>query len=273
MSYFFNSIGSKDGSMHEQIQHFTKEIGKVFYGGIKLESGKNWDSTFEIITNAIEKIAENKKIVLFLDELPWMATKNSKLLTTLDYYWNQYWSRDNRIKLIICGSAASWIVDKIISNRGGLHNRITKQICLLPFNLSETNAFLESKDIRLTHNQIVQIYMVTGGVPYYLNNIRKGMSAAQNINLLAFTPNGLLFKEFDHLFAALFDTHELCVLIVKIIAERKSGINQEEIFKRVGDDKIKGKLGLQKLKELEAAGFIMRFKPYLHRKGVFIIKL
>lgn len=267
---FFNSTGSKDGSLTEQVQHFTKEIGRVFYGGIKLESSKNWDGTFEILTNAIENVSKNKKIVLFLDELPWMATKNSKLLTTLDYYWNQYWSRDNRIKLIICGSAASWIVDKIISNRGGLHNRITKQICLLPFNLSETKDFLEKKDIRLTHNQITQIYMVTGGVPYYLNNVRKGMSAAQNIDLLAFTPNGLLFKEFDHLFAALFDMYELCVRMVKIIAERKSGVSQEEIFKRLGDDKIKGKLGLQKLKELETAGFIIKFKPYLHKtRGIY----
>ena len=215
---FFNSTGSKDGSLTEQIQHFTKEISRVFYRGIKLEAGKNWDSTFELLTNAIETVSGNKKIVLFFDELPWMATKNSKLLTTLDYYWNQYWNRDNRIRLIICGSSASWIVDKIISNKGGLHNRITKQIRLLPFNLRETKAFLDKKDIRLTHNQITQIYMTTGGVPYYLNNIRKGMSAAQNIDLLAFTPDGLLFKEFDNLFAALFDMHELCTRIIKIIA-------------------------------------------------------
>jgi AAA+ ATPase superfamily predicted ATPase len=267
---FFNSTGSKDGSLIEQIHHFTKEIGKVFYGGIKLEPGKNWDSTFEILTKAIENSSVSRKIVLFLDELPWMATKNSRLLTTLDYYWNQYWSRDNRIKLIICGSAASWIVDKIISNRGGLHNRITKQICLLPFNLSETKSFLEKRDIRLTHNQITQIYMATGGVPYYLNNIKKGLSASQNIDLLAFTKDGLLAQEFDHLFAALFDMHELSVQIITIIAERKSGVSQEEIFKKVDDINIKGKLGLQKLKELESAGFIMKFKPYMHKtRGIY----
>ena len=267
---FFNSTGSKDGSLIEQVQHFTKEISKVFYRSIKLESSKNWDSTFELLTKAMETISGNKKIVLFFDELPWMATKNSKLLTTLDYYWNQYWNRDKRIRLIICGSSASWIVDKIISNKGGLHNRITKQIRLLPFNLRETKAFLDKKDIRLTHNQIIQTYMVTGGVPYYLNNIRKGMSAAQNIDLLAFSSDGLLFKEFDNLFAALFDMHELCVRIIKIIAECQSGVNQEDIFKKIGDEKNKGQLGLQKLKELEDAGFIIRFKPYLHKtRGIY----
>jgi uncharacterized protein len=267
---FFNSTGSKDGSLKEQIKHFTTEISKIFYGGIKLESDKNWDSTFELLTKAIENSYKNKKIILFLDELPWMATKNSKFLTTLDYFWNQHWSRDNRIKLIICGSAASWIVDKIISNRGGLHNRITKQIYLQPFNLRETKEFLDKKDIKLTHNQITQIYMVTGGVPYYLNNIKKGLSAAQNIDSLAFTKDGLLAGEFGNLFAALFDMHELSIDIIRIIAARNSGISQEEIFKQISTNNLKGKLGLQKLKELESAGFIIKFKPYMHKKrGIY----
>jgi AAA+ ATPase superfamily predicted ATPase len=267
---FFNSTGSKDGSLQEQIEHFTQEIGVTFYNGIKLELARNWDKTFEVLTKAIENVPKNKKIVLFFDELPWMATRNSKLLTTLDYYWNQHWSRDDRIKLIICGSSASWIVDKIINNRGGLHNRITKQICLLPFNLSETKTFLDKVGIKLTYNQVTQLYMVTGGVPYYLTHIEKGLSAAQNIDAMAFTKDGLLAQEFDNLFASLFDMHELCIEIIIAIAEKKSGISQEDIFKKVSSSNIKGKLGVQKLKELEAAGFIIRFKPYLHsKKGIY----
>ncbi len=266
--HFFNSTGSKDASLTDQVEHFTQEISKVFYGGIKLVPGKNWDKTFEILTSAIASISKNKKIVLFFDELPWMATKNSKLLTTLDYYWNQHWSRDSRIKLIICGSSASWIVDKIISNRGGLHNRITKQICLLPFDLKETKTFLDSKNIKLTHKQVTQIYMVMGGVPYYLNNIKKGLSASQNIDTLAFTKDGLLTNEFDNLFASLFDMHELSIELIKVLAGQRGGVSQEEIFKKIGG--IKGKLGIQKLKELESAGFVIRFKPYLHSKrGIY----
>lgn len=265
---FFNSTGSKDTSLTEQVGHFTEEISKTFYNGVKLVPGKNWDETFRILNSALATIGKTQKIILFFDELPWMATKNSKLLTTLDYYWNQHWTRNNRIKLIICGSSASWIVDKIISNRGGLHNRITKQICLMPFNLAETKSFLESKKINLTYKQVAQIYMVTGGVPYYLNNIKRGLSSAQNIDIIAFTKDGLLAREFDNLFASLFDMHELCIEIIKLIANSKCGVRQEEIFKKIGD--IKGKLGLQKLKELESAGFIIRFKPYLHsKKGIY----
>ena len=265
----FNSAGTKDGNLADQITLFTQEIARVFYNGAKITPSKNWNETFETLTSALSNIPQHKKIVLFMDELPWMATKNSKLLTMLDYYWNQHWSKDRRVKLIICGSSASWIVDKIINNKGGLHNRITKQICLMPFNLSETKAFLDQKGVKLVHNQIAQIYMVTGGVPYYLANIQKGLSATQNLDFLAFCNNGLLAKEFDNLFSSLFANHELSVELVKIIAQHKGGIGQEEIFNTIGGG-IKGKVGLQKLAELESAGFIARFKPYSNlRKGIY----
>ncbi len=230
---FFNSTGSKDGSLKEQIGHFTEEIGKVFYSGARLIAESSWDKAFKTLTSAIANVSRTKKIVLFLDELPWMATKNSKLLTTLDYYWNHHWSRDSRIKLIICGSSAAWIVNKIINNKGGLHNRITKQIQLLPFSLAETKAFLDTQGIKLTYSQITQLYMVTGGVPYYLTHIQKAMSSAQNIDALAFSKNGLLVQEFDNLFASLFDNYELCVQLITMIAEHKYGLAQAEIFKKV----------------------------------------
>lgn len=269
-AFFFNSTGSKDGTMTEQIEHFTEEIGRVFYNGVKLELGKNWDRTFDILTKAINNSPKNKKIILFFDEFPWMATKNSRLLTTLDYYWNQHWSRDKRIKLIICGSAASWIIDKIVSNRGGLHNRITKRIRLLPFNLCETKEFLDKKGIKLKPSQVTQVYMTTGGIPYYLNSIKKGLSAAQSIDALAFAKDSLLNDEFDYLFASLFDMHELCTQIITIIAQHKFGISQEDIFKKIDSSNIKGESGLRKLNELEEAGFIIKFKPYLHKKrGIY----
>ncbi len=266
---FFNSTGTKDGYLIEQIKHFTEEISKVFYNNISIIPGKNWDDTFNILTKALTNISPRKKVVLFLDELPWMATKNSKLLQTLDYYWNQHWSRNPRIKLIICGSSATWIIDKIISNRGGLHNRITQQIQLKPFNLKEVAAFFNNKQIKLTHKQICQIYMTMGGIPHYLGYIKKNLSAAQNIDALAFTKDGLLTQEFDNLFASLFQMHELCIELIMLIAEYRSGISQEEIFKKIGKG-IKGYSGLQKLKELETAGFIAKYIPYQHsKKGIY----
>jgi len=258
---FFNSTGAKNGSLLEQIEHFTKEISSVFYNDIKLTPGKNWDEAFEMLTKAIEALSKRKKVVLFLDELPWMATKNSKLLQTLDYYWNQRWSRNPNIKLIICGSSATWIIDKIINNRGGLHNRLTKQIHLKPFRLNEVKAFLKHRGIKLTNHQICKIYMVMGGVPHYLDHLEKSLSVTQNIDRLAFADGGLLVQEFDNLFSSLFTMHELCMQIIMIIADHGQGISQEEIFKKIGS-KIKGYAGLQKLKELQSTGFIMKYTPY-----------
>lgn len=266
---FFNVTGQKDGTLREQIALFTQQISKIFYGKLKLQRGKNWNETFEILTTAIEQAPKNKKIILFFDELPWMATRNSKLLQSLDYYWNQYWSNDKRIKLIICGSSASWIIHKIVRNKGGLHNRLTEKICLKPFKLPDTKKFLEHLGIKLKNAQILFIYMVTGGIPYYLSKIKKGWSAAQNIEKLAFSSNAFFLEEFDNLFAALFNNHEAYIKIIKIIATRRYGIGKTELLK-LCDESLVGAEGAKRLNDLEDAGFIASFKPHFHtRQGIY----
>lgn len=171
------------------MKHFVQQVGKIFYGGALLATPKSWDDAFNILTDAI-KLVPNKKIILFFDELPWMATKKSMLLQELDYYWNQHWTNNKKIKLIVCGSNASWIIQKIINNKGGLHNRITRKIHLEPFTLSDTKHFLTSRGVKLKDEQILMIYMVMGGIPYYLSYIEKGSSAMQIIEKLAFTEKG-----------------------------------------------------------------------------------
>lgn len=266
---FFDSVGEKKASLQKQIKHFTQQIGKVFYNGARLEVGKNWDATFEVLTDAINTVSSNKKVVIFLDEFPWMATKNSKLLESLDYYWNQHWSQNNRIKLIICGSSASWIIDKIVNNKGGLHNRLTQTISLAPFNLNETKKFLNHLGVKLNNRHILEIYMVTGGVPYYLTKIEKGLSATQNVEQLAFRKNSFLLNEFDNLFSSLFDESEIYVDMLRYIASCRYGLSQAELLKKMGTA-LQGKAGLRKLKSLEDAGFILGFTPHFHKKrGIY----
>ena len=266
---FLNTTGTLHGSMKEQIDNFTQQIGEAFYQGAQLKSGKNCNESFKILNDAIKAVSSNKKIVLFLDEFPWMATKNSKLLQSLDYYWNQHWSRDGRIKLIICGSSASWIIKNIINNKGGLHNRITRTIHLEPYNLKDTKRFLNHSGVKLNNQQITQLYMVTGGVPYYLSYVEKGLSATQNIGNLAFRRKSFLLGEFDNLFSALFEEAEVYINIVRTIAKKRYGIDQEELFNRIKDFS-KGGRSIDKLKALEDASFIIRFKPHLHnRKGIY----
>jgi uncharacterized protein len=210
-----------------------------------------------------------KKLFCFFDEFPWMATRRSRLIQNLDYYWNQHWSRNKRIKLVICGSSASWIIDKIINDQGGLHNRITKQILLEPLTLYDTKRFLYKQGIKLNDSQILQIYMVIGGVPYCLTHIKKGLSATQIIENLAFRKRDLLVDEFDNLFSSLFSSHKICIEMIRMIASCKYGIGKESLLRKLGKN-VMGKLGQTKLDELEKAGFIISFKPYEHKqKGVY----
>ena len=210
-----------------------------------------------------------RKIVLFFDEIPWMMTKKSRLLQTLDYYWNQHWSNNKRVKLIICGSSASWIIKKVINDKGGLHNRITQKIHLAPFNLHETKSYLNSLGVQLKNQQILLLYMATGGVVYYLSFVKKGLSATQLIENLAFSEKGVLFYEFDNLFSSLFDQSEVFIKIVQMLSKHPYGLGKRELLKRLGKSSIGGS-GIKKLEELEDAGFITSFTPHYHkRQGIY----
>jgi len=267
---FFTVTGVKDGKVSLQLKRFIKEIETVFYKGTEIKEGKNWFEAFDSLTEAIEKFTlREQRIVLFFDEFPWMATHRSGLLQALEYFWNHKWSNDSRIKLIICGSSASWIINKIINNKGGLHNRITRKIKLMPFDLEETNLFLQARDIKLNYKQITQLYMVTGGIPYYLLNLKTGFSSTQLIEQLAFQHNSLLLKEFDNLFASLFNNADDYVDLLRVIAKNRYGITQKELIK--GSRKIsRGGGAVRKLIELEEAGFIISFTPHLHyKRGIY----
>jgi len=263
---FFYATGIQHGMMSDQINRFTKEIGRVFYQGIDIKERKNWVETFDLLSDALEKnLPKNKKIILFFDEFPWMATHKSGLLQALEHRWNHSWSHDKRIKLIICGSSASWIINKIINNKGGLHNRITRQIHLMPFNLQETRALLESQKVHLIPKQITELYMATGGVPYYLSYAEKNQSAAQIVDKLAFQKNSLLFNEFDNLFSSLFENSAPYISLLRFIAKSHPGISQEQIINQF-DSVSRGGRMVERLKELEDTGFIISFVPHLHKK-------
>lgn len=263
---FFNVTGIQKGTKEMQIRRFTKEIGKVFYHGAEIKEQKNWVDTLDNLSMAIENtVPKNKKIVLFFDEFPWMATHKSGLLQALEHCWNHQWSNDSRIKLIICGSSASWIINKIINNKGGLHNRITRKIHLMPFNLAETAEFLTSLKIKLDYKQIIELYMVTGGVPYYLMAAEKNKTATQLIDQLAFSKNSILFNEFDNLFSSLFENSENYIDLLRTVGKKHRGVSLEEILKGSHDISRGGRV-LERLKELEDTGFILSFMPHEHKK-------
>lgn len=267
---FFHVTGLQKGSSKEQLDEFAKQIGTTFYQSPSIIPRERWRDAFEDLTQAINKISKEKTIVLFFDEFPWMATPRSRLLPALELYWNRYWVFDKRIKLIICGSATSWIIENIINNKGGLHNRVTRTIQLKPFSLHETESYLKEHQILLNHRQILDLYTVLGGVPLYWSFIRKGRSAQQCIDELCFQSDGPLVKEFGRLFASLFEDPKPYTDLIRILAKHRYGVGQSEL---ITQSKLPdGGNTVRRLHQLEEAGFITSLVPYGHKdKGIYYV--
>ena len=260
---YMEVTGLFEGSMKQELEIFTRALSKCFFKNAPLATPNHWFAAFELLNAQL--ITPNKKLrVVFFDELPWLTTKRSGLLSALDHYWNTKWSKMSNLIVIVCGSAASWMLDKIINAKGGLHNRLTKIMNLKPFNLHETKKFLLAKKIRLSDKNILDIYMIMGGIPYYLEQLHSKKSVAQNINQLCFHADGLLFTEFPRLFRSLFVRAETHLRIIKVIAQHRCGISRQELIVKT---KIPSGSNLNNyLYELIAAGFINQYTPYGYQK-------
>ncbi len=252
---YFELTGVKKESLHKQLANFAFEFALTFDAGENLSPPKSWQEAFNRLRLAIEKIKTNEKIILFFDELPWLATQKSGFLSALEHFWNRYFSRKNNAVLIVCGSAASWMINKILNDKGGLHGRMTREIRLRPFTLNETEQYLQSKYIDFDRKQIIDIYMVLGGVPKYLSYLEKGKSARQLINDLCFSNLGPLVKEFHRLYSSLFDNSDIHVQIIRKLAQKSSGLTKAELLKQV--DLTSGGSSSNIIRELEESGFIM----------------
>ena len=261
---YLEASGAKNKPLKKQIENFMKAVSQTFFKGVPLYTPQSWDEVFEILTKELVTVPKSQKAIIFLDELPWMVTKKSGMLQSLDYYWNLHWNKIPNLILIACGSAASWILEKLIYAKGGLHKRITRKILLEPYNLKETQEFLRSLSVKLNQKQILDIYMAIGGIPYYLKAVDQGLSAAQNIEAICFQKNGLLYNEFSNLFEALFEQADINLAIVREIVKHGDGISREDLIRATGI-KSGGTLN-KRLQELEASNFIQSFLPYGRKK-------
>ena len=206
------------------------------------------------------KNSTDEKKIVFLDELPWMDTPRSNFISAFEHFWNGWASARKDIILIICGSATSWIINKVINDHGGLHNRVTKQIALQPFTLKECEMFAQSKGLEMSRYQLAECYMVLGGIPYYWSLLEKGLSLAQNIDKIIFAKNGKLSNEFNQLYASLFKSPEQYIDIVTALGKKKAGMTREEII--VATDKYSNGALSKVLDELEYCGFIRKYNGF-----------
>jgi len=262
--------GIQNGSMQEQLTNFTYKI--IEKSRIPLATfPTNWQEVFLLLKQYLQQLSTKKKQVIFIDELPWIATPRSGFLQMLAHLWNDYLSKAGNYELVICGSASSWIRQKILNDKGGLHNRVSQVINLLPFTLSETKAFLYSKKIKWKNAAIAEIYMAMGGIPFYLENIKKGESPTLAIERLCFTENGLLHGEYNNLYKALFDYPENHEAIVKTLANATMGLTRSQILTKT---KIQsGGPYTRAMNDLLSSGFITEEIPFGRKKRGSIYRL
>jgi len=265
----FEMTGLKDADLDRQLTNFCIQMN-TYFSTENYEKPDNWLLAFNQLTEAITKATTNRKPVVFFDEIPWIASKRSRFTEALAHWWNN-WASQQNIVLVICGSAASWMLEHVVNAKGGLHNRITKLITLLPFTLAETKTFLLSKQIEMSNYQTVQLYMALGGIPHYLEQITKGKSAAQNIQEICFSKDGILRNEFENLYSALFDNAQNHIKIIKALASKSKGLERQEILEHTKMSDGGWFTGI--LNELETSGFITTYEPLEKKKKDTLFRL
>lgn len=266
----FEMTGLKDADLNKQLINFTLQMNMYLQKGEQFNKPDSWLMAFNLLSQELSKVDSDSKTVVFFDEVPWIAGKKSGFMEALGHWWNN-WASQQNIIVVLCGSAASWMLEHVVNAKGGLHNRITKLITLMPFNLKETKQFLEAKQIEISDYQLIQLYMAIGGIPHYLEQIQKGKSAAQNIQEMCFNKDGILRNEFENLYPALFDNAGNHIKIIKALASKARGLDRQEILSVTGMTDGGWFSGI--LKELESSGFISTHQPLENIKKETLYRL
>ena len=221
---------------------------------------KNWSEAFIRLIRFLESKNQNERMIVFLDEFPWMDTPKSDFIASFSWFWNNWGSTKSNLMLIICGSASSWIIDNLINAHGGLYNRLTYSIKISPLTLSDCKEYFESKNTNLPLYTIATIYMVFGGIPYYLNYYNVNYSLNENIDRLLVMKNAKLALEYDNLFTATFNEAKTSKSIIQFLSKKKEGFTRKEIVKGLG--LTDGDYIAKSLKSLENSDFIIKYVPF-----------
>ena len=265
--FAFHHTGLPNAPKHQQLVHFKESLAAA---GARVKTPGNWFEAFRVLREVVARSAFRRKVV-FIDELPWMDTAKSDFLMALETFWNEWASARKDIVLIVCGSAAAWMVKNLFRNRGGLHNRVTARICLQPFTLGECEMFAAERGLGMSRADIAECYMALGGIPYYWRYLARGMSLAQNLDRLCFAVDAPLKGEFDELYSSLFRDAISYKKVVAALAKKKIGMTRLELIEAL-DISTTGRLS-EILKTLEASGFIRSYRSYGAKKKNAIYQL
>ena len=269
-NYAFSFVGKHEMPREYQLAEFAKKLCRYSQSAF-VPHLKTWVEAFD----ALQKMLENSKIrgkkVIFFDEMPWMDTPKSDFVSALENFWNGWASMRDDILLVACGSATSWMVDKLLHNQGGLFNRITQRLYLRPFNLNETEQYLEENRFGWNRYQIAQCYMILGGIPFYLTLLNPKLSLLSNIDELFFSDaHAMLRTEYNELYSTLFKRPENYLAVIRLLTERKEGFTRKEISDRT---KLAGSALTKILSDLEQCDFILSYARYGNTKNNAIYRI
>jgi uncharacterized protein len=264
----FYMTGLSNANSRQQLLNFHTALQRQ--GGRFPNAPKNWFFAFQNLIDFLEAGPQAKKVV-FLDELPWLAAKKSDFLISLEHFWNSWASARSDVLLIVCGSSASWMINELLKNKGGLHNRVTDRIRLEPFTLGETETFLRLRSPNMDRYSIIQLYMVMGGIPFYLDAVSGSESAMQNIERICFSPNGPLREEFSFLLQSLFSKAEQHVAILLALSAKNKGLTRNQIAETAKLHNS-GRLTIM-LSELEESRFVQVYIPFGKKKRDLLYRL
>ena len=265
--FVFQHTGHSRGGMAEQLLYFRDSLEDAGWNCPML---RTWHDAFRQLQKYLESLPKGRKVV-FIDELPFMATHKSGCVGALEHFWNGWASARKDIVLVICGSAASWLLKKIIGDKGGLHNRVTCKIRLSPFTLAECEQFAKVRHLGYSRRQLAECYMAIGGIPYYWNYLRKGMSVQRNMDLMFFAEDAGLKTEYDELYRSLFESPEPYMRIVETLGKNGGGMTREELSRKSGIPSSGRFSGY--LDDLEKCGFIGKFKVFGLKKNGALYRL
>ena len=266
----FSATGIAGGNKREQLRNFHQSLRRQF-GSVGASTPKDWLDAFDQLISCLMNVEREGKKVVFLDELPWMDSPHSGFISALENFWNGWATGRHDILLVVCGSATSWMMDKLIHNKGGLYNRLTRQLFLQPFTLTETEQMLNGLGFHLSRYETAECYMVFGGIPHYLSLLRPELSLAANIDSLLFAPQGELRQEFGQLYAALFRNSVDYVRVVSVLSTKACGMTRGEIAVLTGISS--GGTLTTILDNLEACGFIRTSQQYGNKQKESVCKL
>lgn len=255
--FVFQHTGVYKETLKKQLRNFRDAL--KMSGMKKVRIPTDWSDAFFQLAQFIKESKEEKKVI-FIDEVPWLDTPRSGFLSALEYFWNSFASARKDVLLIICGSATSWIINKVLKNHGGLHNRVTYRIHLQPFTLHECEKYAKYLGMRASHYDLIEYYMVLGGVAFYWSRLDKGLSVAQNIDNMIFSETGFLHNEFNELYDSLFNEPESYLKIINALGTIRLGMTRDELVKE-GGITSNGKL-TRMLEDLTECGFIKRIPSY-----------